>query len=560
MEIYKTMSNLAVPTSLNYSANVLPVAIESRSSTRIFEPVNGVNFRPDANNVIRFNINSDNLWDISHSYLACVFKNESTAAAAENNRLVLDDGVPWLSRVQIMSGGQELENISEYHRLHAFMQQMQGNPAQAGEWAVTNNQNFPVDEVGVGGVIVAAAAGAAYDQAEQQQIVDQVRAATTVALGGTATHGIYKHALDTNKHTALRGTVADEGYRDQFTYNFSIISGILNTTKLFPLIFSNLGIDVLLYLAPAVDIGVWGTPASTAAQVVPEYSISQCKWHCHLVDVDQAFYDSLRSQMMSTGGMLQFSGTTYKHYLETANNSGDIHTLTVPTRVKSLNALYIRPQRQSLNNQFNRFCLSVSEGCMMQEYVFRIGSMQYPQQSIKISSGKNGTSLNPGELYNEIRKSQGVLNNYGHNSWLNRTTLKTGPKSVAQAAAGNSGLFTADDTGDGDVASGRNVTGTAEEHGTTNTAGQVKSMFAAVYNFEGFSKVAAESGLNLSDRALACQCEIKRTPILQFEDDAGGNAGAQLTLVAPEVIRYDIWAQADFLLFLTADGQMSTQV
>ena len=180
---------------------------------------------------------------------------------------------------------------------------------------------------------------------------------------------------------------------------------------------------------------------------------------------------------MSTSGMLQFSDTTYKHYLETAGNGGDIHTLTVPTRVKSLNALYIRPQRQSLNNQFNRFCLSVSEGCMMQEYVFRIGSMQYPQQSIKINSGKNNTSLNPGELYNEIRKSQGVLNNYGHNSWLNRTTLKTGPRAVAEAAVGDNGLSTADDLGDGDVPSGRKATGTAEAHATTNTAGRCSQPF-----------------------------------------------------------------------------------
>ena len=139
------MSSLAVPNQLNYREGILPVAIESRSNKRVFEAVNGTEFSPGGNSVIRFNINSDNLWDISHSYLQVKLTNmanDNTTKA--NNRLTLDDGVPWLNRVQIMSGGAELENIDEYSRLHCLMQQIQGNPAQAGEWALTNKQNFPL--------------------------------------------------------------------------------------------------------------------------------------------------------------------------------------------------------------------------------------------------------------------------------------------------------------------------------------------------------------------------------------------------------------------------------
>ena len=72
MDIHKTMSNLAVPNQLNYAQGVVPIAIESRSQKRTFTPVNGVVFGPTSNNVIRFNINSDNLWDISHSYFMSV--------------------------------------------------------------------------------------------------------------------------------------------------------------------------------------------------------------------------------------------------------------------------------------------------------------------------------------------------------------------------------------------------------------------------------------------------------------------------------------------------------
>ena len=123
--------SLAVPNQLNYREGILPVAIESRSQKRVFEPVNGTKFTPGGNSVIRFNINSDNLWDISHSYLQVKLTNLATHATADRQRLTLDDGVPWLNRVQIMSGGAELENIDEYSRLHCLMQQIQGSRRSA---------------------------------------------------------------------------------------------------------------------------------------------------------------------------------------------------------------------------------------------------------------------------------------------------------------------------------------------------------------------------------------------------------------------------------------------
>eukprot|EP01051_Picozoa_sp_SAG22_P021290 SAG22_NODE_4645_length_1206_cov_4.360434_2_plen_141_part_00 len=99
-----------VPRQLLYS-DVLPVAIESRSNKRTFEPINGNTFAPGGNAIIRLNINSDNLCDFTHSYLQAVLTNTSTKA------LALDTGIPWISRVQILSGGQELESISEYGRM-----------------------------------------------------------------------------------------------------------------------------------------------------------------------------------------------------------------------------------------------------------------------------------------------------------------------------------------------------------------------------------------------------------------------------------------------------------
>ena len=75
------------------------------------------------------------------------------------------------------------------------------------------------------------------------------------------------------------------------------------------------------------------------------------------------------------------------------------------------------------------------------------------------------------------------------------------------------------------------------------------SFFVAAYGFEGFAKTAAESGINVSDRALPVVCEITRG--VMTEDG---------TAEADTRIRYDIFAETDMIIYLTADGQMSTRI
>eukprot|EP01043_Picozoa_sp_COSAG02_P109594 COSAG02_NODE_45683_length_355_cov_0.578125_1_plen_96_part_00 len=90
------MSHLGpvAPNQLNYS-DVLPLAIESKSQKRTFNPTNGVKFSPTGTNVIRLNINSDNLWDCTHSYLQIKFTNTTpaTGAGANDNFFQAEDGI-----------------------------------------------------------------------------------------------------------------------------------------------------------------------------------------------------------------------------------------------------------------------------------------------------------------------------------------------------------------------------------------------------------------------------------------------------------------------------------
>ena len=146
------MEGPVVPKQLNYN-DVLPVAIESRSNKRTFEPTNGAVFSPGGNRIIRLNINSDNLCDFTHSYLQFSVQNKTVATAAaeppasltaeklkDSAALHLDFGMPFIKRLQILSGGQELEDIDEYGRLYSILLATQGNPEQENELSMNQGR------------------------------------------------------------------------------------------------------------------------------------------------------------------------------------------------------------------------------------------------------------------------------------------------------------------------------------------------------------------------------------------------------------------------------------
>ena len=80
----------------------LPVAIEAKSNRRTYVPNNGQTFLPGQ--TIRINLNSSSFIDFSHSYLQFKWNNK-TGDGLTNRSVGLDMGVPFFSRLQIMSGG-----------------------------------------------------------------------------------------------------------------------------------------------------------------------------------------------------------------------------------------------------------------------------------------------------------------------------------------------------------------------------------------------------------------------------------------------------------------------
>lgn len=319
------------------------------------------------------------------------------------------------------------------------------------------------------------------------------------------------------------------------------MSAILNNSKYWPLIFTNLGLDIYIHLEDAINVGAFRRHLGVT-NLVPDYEITNVRYHAHLVDVDRSFYDRMRMAMQASGGVLQMSGSTYKHYMDTKPESTNEHIVQISTRLKSLNALLVRPQRQELNNKTQHFCVSVGEGCYMTDYAFRVGSIQYPQRGVAVKD------TNMGESYSELKKTFGVLGDYTHNNFINRTTFQRGCSS--------------------------------------QKPGTAYSFFTAAYGFEGFAKTATESGINVSDRALPVVCEIKRQMLsdtavpanignitsdtTQFVADGttvwpGTDSGTKENVRSykqdtPANIRYDIFAVTDMIIYITADGSVSTRI
>ena len=469
-------SLVAAPKTLRYEHDGgLPVAIEAKSNRRAYVPNNGSNFSPGQ--TIRINLNSSSFIDFSHSYLQFKFFNKTDGVT--DRSVGLDMGCPFFSRLQIMSGGQELEDISEYSRLYAILESIQGSRLNADEHSLTEHEDFTPNAAAVTDVMItdATVSGA------------NVSAQINAAVDGA---NPYVHPANTN--------IAHNNSR---VFNVPLVSAIFNIEKYFPLLLTQQGIDVYLTLNSAADIGAW-----SGAVAANQWEISEVKYVAHEVNLDDMFTNQMKMSIQATGGVLSLASTTYKHYLvnQSKANIGSA-THNVSTQVKSLKGLIVRPQNNALTGDIDRFAISTGQSMGINEIQFKVGSVMYPQEAIKFSAD------NAGEMYNEIRKCFGTIGSYNHGTMLNKTTFTPTVDAAASRTPG---------------------------------AGEARQLFVAAYDFETFAKSATESGLNTSDRSLPVSFTVKTAAV-------GGG-------VNDLVVRYDVFAMADCILYINLAGKLSTRI
>lgn len=324
------------------------------------------------------NLNSNSFLDFSHSYLQFTLTNKG------GQDLQTDLGVPFFSRLQIMSGGQELEDIQEWSRLYATLLAAQGSKLNGDEHSLTHHDKD-------------------YMSPETALAADADDAAVIT--------GVNSRTLSSNPNVnkVVDGPEKIDDNTSR-TYNFSIMSAIFNVSKYFPLLLTDQGLDLYFTLNPAVDIGVWGDDPGGDG-----YELSNVKYIAHEVNLDDGFVNQMKASMQASGGLLSMSSTTYRYYQQQMTTAGQ-EDFNISCRVKSLKGMIVRPQATAVSGR-ERFNISTGSPCKIEEAQFRIGSVLYPQEAIKFSN------TNKGELFQEIRKCFGTIGSYNHGTMLNNATV-----------------------------------------------------------------------------------------------------------------------------------------
>jgi hypothetical protein len=393
--------------------------------------------------------------------------------------LALDEGIPFFSRLQLMSGGVELEDIQEWSRLYAILNSIQGSDLNINEKTLTQHDPTTRGQSDVGAMSADAAGGALVDAGLNARNNDLHAPAGQLVAGAS----VY--------------------------FNFPLMSGIFNIDKYFPLLLTDQGLDLYFYLNTSEDIGVWSAAPDNGG-----FRIEEVKYVAHEVNLDESFINQMKQSMSATGGLLSMSSTTYRYYQSNlALGQTGSQSIPIACRVKSLKALIVRPQLQSLTNNRETFAVSTGQACGINQVQFRVGSVLYPQSVI------NFTKENPGELLHEVRKAFGTLGSYTHGTLLNRDNYQ---------------LKTSSTDADIDGAPG---------------PGEQKSRFVIAYDFETFAKSATESGLNVGDRALPISMEINRV----------NHTGAAAAPTA-EATRLDIFAMCDCIIYIDLMGRITTRI
>ena len=526
------------PKQLLYE-NQLPLAVESKSTRRLFFPEGGSIYGPPGGanpNIIRIPINADSLLDVQHSYLQ--FNLNATGAAATG--IAPDIGVPFIRRLRIESAGTTLEDIDEYGKLYSGVL----FPAQASNGAV---QEASITTKGIGSTSgqirqVGGGALAVGNIADAAVVLDGNAAINAGAVGdaaaiATAIRQGVKNAINTSKDSVLAQangaviTAASPGNpkhagtnsivgQTSYKYSISLVSALLNMEKYLPLVMMNAGITLELELDVAGSVGLQdgnGAAAAGAGDEVPLWTLSDIRYVAHLIDLQRDFYDKMRMVMEGSGGVLQLTGSTFRHYAGAISGATGTEVINLPARVKSIQSVFFTMTPSISKNGgvattgINQFGVSNSLPMGLIEYQFRIGSVVYPPTSVKLN--KVGTAYtNKGEAYSELRKAFGTLGNYMEGGFLN-----------------NDGYLPASDTA---ACAGGGAAATPSI--------PLQSPFGL--DFQSFPKTALESGINTSDRSLNMSLNLVRA-------DAPAADGV-----------VDAWVMSDAIFYVNLDGSVSVSV
>jgi len=506
--------NRVAPRQVNYD-NILPLAIESRSNRREFLPVNGQTFsNSNGATICRIDVNADSMLDATHSYLECVVTNRNETDA--NTCLIPNPFAPsWIQRLRIESGGVVIEDINEYARLYAMLVMNQcpasyvkNNLSHMGLYGEPQSAALlPANALGIASAPFSGAVSSAGGGAEGCPSITElcyfpsaqalVRGVNTIGIPGAVAgnqptaDGITSYA--TNKFALF--------LNDTITQCFPLVSGFLNMDKYIPLVMMNAGFTLELTLSDTNRFGcstIQTNGADADDGTVAVWNVTAVKYVAHLIDLDRSFYDTLRSVMEGSGGVLQLAGQTYRHFVGDLPAPASTYTITLPARVKSVKSIFGTFIASDQMGAVDNYDTSVFQKGNLTSFRFEIGSVRYPQTNVNCQTG---------EAQVELMKAFGKLGDYQHQL------------AYSQKHSGNN-----EGTRDADT-----------------MADTVLSAFFVGYDFEAFQRNSLEAGINTADRSL---------PI---------NFIAEKGLTASN-IRADFFVLTDAIYYINLDGTVSVSI
>ena len=583
--------SVAVPVQLNY-ADTPPVAIESRPQRRLFFPVNGQSFSPNNTNQIRIDVNADSMLDFSHSYLQFDL---DLGVEASAKGCFLDAGCPAINRLQIESGGVILEDIQEWNRLYALLCEFQGDASNTNDWGMTQNSCSTASSgmnsfvggnvlgasglVSAGGVSVpedynAIVVGAGSGTLGQDHVIRAAGSGLCSGIGwsdpalgagaqGNSSPEIFSNWVWTAAALVTANTGAERNAglmgdgRAAYKYNMPLMCGLGMLRKYFPLIFLNQGITIVLHLESGANIGAWvsadaGGAAPLVSTTALNYNLTNVRFCAHLVDLDRAFYERLRSTMEASGGVMTLASTTYRHFTDSVSSNSSQGTINIPARIKSIKALLVRQVRADQDGRNNCFNVGQSTNAGLNQYSFRVGAVKYPPTDIAVNyeSAANAHSAltNAGEVFQEVRKAFGTIGAYDHKtncqeaSWKASYECANASRLMAVPAAGQTHIVGKVGTDTGAIALANNIA-------------CCKQNFMYGFDFEGFSKSAIQSGINTQDRSLPITLEAIYNGVNPMNASVVVNAEN-----IASALRVDTYAMCDILFYIDATGNITSRI
>lgn len=506
--------NRVAPRQVNYD-NILPLAIESRSNRREFLPVNGQTFsNSNGATICRIDVNADSMLDATHSYLECVLTNRNETDA--NACLLPNPFCPsWVQRLRIESGGVVIEDINEYARLYAMLvlnqcpaSYIKNNLSHMGLYDEPESSAL---RVGAAANIVTPPFSGAVSNAGAgaegcPSITELLYFPSAQALVRGVNTGGVPGAGAGNQPTADGITAYNSNkfalfLNDTITQCFPLVSGFLNMDKYIPLVMMNAGFTIELTLADANRIGV-NTIQDDGADfddgTVSTWQITAVKYIAHLIDLDRSFYDTLRSVMESSGGVLQLAGQTYRHFVGDLPAPASTYTITLPARVKSVKSIFGTFIASDQMGAVDRYDTSVFQRGGVESFRFEIGSVRYPQTNVNCLTG---------EAQVELMKAFGKLGDYQHQ--------------LAYA--------------------GKHTENDEDDRSADTMADVLMSAFFVGYDFEAFQRNSLEAGINTADRSLPINFIVQKA-------------------LTNENIRADFFVLTDAIYYINLDGTVSVSI